>query len=60
MNTTIIAQLFHYLIIMATFIFLLIFIPVKLFELNRRIKNIEDMVAGLKESIKDSSKDGGD
>ncbi|RJQ28493.1 MAG: hypothetical protein C4589_06225 [Peptococcaceae bacterium] len=61
MNTTLIAQIFHYLIFMSVFIFLLIFIPVKLFiKLNRRVKNIEDMVAALKENIKDSGKDGGD
>ncbi|HCJ79393.1 MAG TPA: hypothetical protein DHV84_05310 [Desulfotomaculum sp.] len=46
-NATILAQIFHFVILLG-FTFLLIFIPVKLlFRLNKRVKNIEDIVTGL-------------
>jgi len=46
-NTTILAQIFHFVILLS-FIFLLIFVPVlMLFRLSKRVKNIEDIVTGL-------------
>lgn len=45
-NTTILAQIFSFVILLG-FIFLLIFVPVLLFRLNKRVKNIEDIVTGL-------------
>ncbi len=59
MNTTLIAQIVHYLIFMAVLIFLFMLIPVKLFRLGRRVKKVEDMLAELKESIKGGGKDSG-
>ncbi|GAB6275445.1 MAG: hypothetical protein STSR0004_23130 [Peptococcaceae bacterium] len=47
MNTTILVQIIHYVILLS-FIFLLIFVPVlMLFRLSKRVKNIEDIVTGL-------------
>ena len=45
-NATILAQIFNYVILLG-YIFLLIFVPVFLLRLNKRVKNIENIVTGL-------------
>jgi len=45
-NTVILVQIFHYVLLLG-YIFLLIFVPVFLLRLNKRIKNIENIVTGL-------------
>ncbi|HAG08939.1 MAG TPA: hypothetical protein DCK87_05170 [Desulfotomaculum sp.] len=46
-NTTFIAQLFNYVVMLLSFIFLIIFVPVLLLKLNKRVKNIEEIVTKL-------------
>ncbi|GAB6274202.1 MAG: hypothetical protein STSR0004_10650 [Peptococcaceae bacterium] len=46
-NTTILAQIIHFVILLS-FTFLFIFVPVlMLFRLSKRVKNIEDIVTNL-------------
>jgi F0F1-type ATP synthase membrane subunit b/b' len=45
-NVTVFAQIYSFVLLLCS-LFLLIFVPVLLLKLNKRVKNIEDIVTGL-------------
>ena len=50
MNATLIAQVLNF-ILMLCFVFLIIFVPVLVIKLDRRTKNIEDLLIKLRKDL---------